>query len=254
MEHIKKSHPEPWDRNLAELQAKKVDPRIIAKASEKLPEMEKNRSRLSKENTENAFESIICKSTFSTGRTINMSFIPASNQSDSKLRIHSSLEPVKVVQEGRVRHYSKKELVIAMNKASLEVIQQNQGERYKMANEGKDLDGKPSNVVSRMENILLGLNPITVRPAGSKKDSYLGEHLPHEKNSFKGNGEIVIGKTNVTGNLDYANTQYRNLNLKDKIPYQKGEEVPNIRPTGQRSQKRDGTKIRTPDVGIGLER
>ena len=226
IEHIEKSKATvfgttPWDKNLEDLRSKEISSEEVAKASGEEPEIPKIRISLGGK-FENVHENIICRNKSpnkSPDQNTAISFIPASNNVEGRLIIGSLLDPVKVTQGETIRHYSRADVFKAMNQGEWEITQDNQGECYETPKDSK-------NSVSKMEDMLLGLDPITIRPAGSKKDIYLEDHLESSTTSYMGgraNGgkKIDISKNRITGNLAY-NGQ-KNFNRRGRAEYNQFE-------------------------------
>ena len=92
-----------------------------------------------------------------------------------------------------------------MNQGEWQIVEDKQGQKYETSKDSK----KNENSASKMENMLLGLDPITVRPVGSKKDIYLEDHLESGKTTYIAGShiegiQINISKNRVTGNLTYS--------------------------------------------------
>ena len=124
--------------------------------------------------------------------SIYLTFIPRTAKSNVNYSINSKLEPVMVIKEDdpeNPRYYQRAQLAVAMERGG-----------WKTKREGYDAESVKceklkigENNVGKMEDLLLGLDPIVVRPTGGKRDVYLGDHLSRRTTNYSADGKMVIG-------------------------------------------------------------
>ena len=130
------------------------------------------------------------------GPQVYASFIPGSNYQDVRLIINSKLEPILVTHSDdpeNGKFYQKAQLEEAMKEGNWNSLRLTSNQSLQIP---KDI--KPGETPGdKMENLLHGLDPITVRPNGAKKDVYLGQHLPPKDNSYIGDEKMTIERNRV---------------------------------------------------------
>ena len=212
IEHIEKSEEPgaiPWDWRLEDLRSKEVSIEGVRDHSKNSPGISDERIDIGGK-FENVSENLIYSGrgdSNSSDQGICISFIPPSNNVATKLIIGTHLDLVKVTQGDKIRHYPRDDIIKAMNQGKWRIVQDNQGEKY----EPPKTSEKDKTSADRMENLLLGLDPVTIRPNGKKKDIYLEDHLDSANTKYLGGPggqnhqvEINITKNRVTGNLAYS--------------------------------------------------
>ena len=146
-----------------------------------------------RESLENSnFYSHLEQSDHLEGMYYKISFIPGSNITGAKvLTIDSELKPILVVHADdpeNGKYYEKTKLEEAMKKGNWNSATSTQNQSVLIPR-----DIKPGETPGgRMENLLHGLDPITVRPTGKTRNIYLQHHLLEKSNEYVGNERMII--------------------------------------------------------------
>ena len=138
---------------------------------------------------------------------IAMSFIPSNLNTECVLEIHSKLSPLPVYEGniGKLDQIDKDQIPKAYPRSDLLNVLQKQKWRQMTPNNkfyfAPIQMPKGSTPAQEFENILHGIDPITVKPDGSRKSIHLEAYLQQGKIRAVSSEVLYLGKKQVTGHI-----------------------------------------------------
>ena len=209
------SDQNPWDdpESLKNLQDKEVPYKEVLQASENLPNI-KGTLSIRQLEAERACETIIIhrKNVFNQQET-GITFIPSNLNTESYTAIQSQMNPFRVnldpkevrfsPENPNTKFYPKQPMIEALQKAGWQkkqALNRNEPEHPKeLILKNPPKDGKTH--AESMENLLYGMDPITVKIDGSKKSIYLGQYISRPNVFIKAPHHIVLDGSKVTASI-----------------------------------------------------